>query len=93
MAKRAGTARPGTARRRHGPPGPASEACRAQMGRRAAAGPARWHYSPSEYIVEFSKKCVVVGARTHNLVHKKLKRIHLTSAAAVLLCYMLNSYI
>jgi hypothetical protein len=31
------------------------------------AGPARWHYSPSEYNVEFSKKCVVVGARTHNL--------------------------
>jgi hypothetical protein len=57
------------------------------------AGPARWHYGPSEYIVEFSKKYVVVGARTHNLVHKRLKRIHLTSAAAVLLCYMLNSYI
>jgi hypothetical protein len=34
MAKRAGTARPGTARRRHGP---ASKPCRAQMGRRAAA--------------------------------------------------------
>jgi hypothetical protein len=32
MAKQAGTTR-----RRHGPPGPASEACRAQMGRRAAA--------------------------------------------------------
>jgi hypothetical protein len=56
------------------------------------AGPVRWHYGPSEYIVEFSKKCVVVGAQTHNLVHKRLKRIHLTSAAAVLLCYMLNSY-
>jgi hypothetical protein len=32
-----GPARPGTARGRHGPPGPASEPCRAQMGRRAAA--------------------------------------------------------
>jgi hypothetical protein len=71
------------------------------MGRRDAAaarepvsraGPARWHYDPSEYIVEFSKKCIVVGARTHNLVHERLKRIHLTSAAAVLLYYMLNSY-
>jgi hypothetical protein len=70
------------------------------MGRRAAAAAqarpvslsARWHYGPSKYIVEFSKKCVVVGARTHNLVHKRLKCIHLTSATAVLLCYMLNSY-
>jgi hypothetical protein len=44
------------------------------------------------YIVEFSKKCVVVGAQTHNLMHKRLKHIHLTSATAVLLCYMLNSY-
>jgi hypothetical protein len=56
------------------------------------AGPARWHYGPSEYIVEFSKKCVVVRVRTHNLVSKRLKRIHLTSATAVLLCYMLTSY-
>jgi hypothetical protein len=37
--------------------------------------------------------CVVVGARTHNLVHKRFKRIHLTSAVVVLLCYMLNSYL
>jgi hypothetical protein len=85
MAKRAGTARPGMARHRHGPPDPARE-----PGSRA--GPARWHYGPSEYIVEFIKKCVVVGAQTHNLVHKRLKRIHLTNAAAVLLCYLLNSY-
>jgi hypothetical protein len=31
------TGRHGSTRRRHSPPGPASEACRAQMGRRAAA--------------------------------------------------------
>jgi hypothetical protein len=56
------------------------------------AGPARWHYGSSEYIVEFSKKCVIVGTRIHNLVHKRLKRIHLTNAATILLCYVLNSY-
>ena len=56
------------------------------------AGPARWHYDTSKYIVEFSKKCIVVGAQTHNLVHQRLKCIHLTSADAVLLSYMLNSY-
>jgi hypothetical protein len=43
-------------------------------------------------LLNLAKKCVVVGAQTHNLVHKRLKRIHLTSATAVLLCYMLNSY-
>jgi hypothetical protein len=62
MAKPAGTARRW----------PGYEACRVQIDRRAAtadtarepvsrAGPARW-YDPSKYIVEFSKKCIVVGA-------------------------------
>jgi hypothetical protein len=101
MAKRAGPTRhiAGTARQARlrsvsCPDGPACR-CRGPGTARepvSRAGPARWHYGPSEYIVEFSKKYVVVGARTHNLVHKRLKRIHLTNATAILLCYMLNSY-
>jgi hypothetical protein len=89
-----GTARQARLRSVSCPDGPA---CRCRAPDTACepvsrVGPARWYYGPSEYIVEFSKKCVVVGARTHNLVHKRLKRIHLTSTAAVLLYYILNSY-
>jgi hypothetical protein len=43
-------------------------------------------------LYNLAKKCVVVETQTHNLVYKRLKCIHLASAAAVLLCYMLNSY-
>jgi hypothetical protein len=95
MAKRAGTARQARLRSVPCPDGPTCR-CRGPGTARepvSRAGPARWHYGSSEYIVEFSKKYVVVGAQTHNLVYKRLKRIYLTSAVAVLLCYMLNFYI
>jgi hypothetical protein len=43
-------------------------------------------------LYNLAKKCVVVGAQTHDLMNKRLKHIHLASAATVLLYYMLNSY-
>jgi hypothetical protein len=93
---RPGTARPmvGTARqarlaKRAVPDGPACR-CRGPGTTRQPANrarPARWHYGPSEWY-NLAKKYVVVGVQTHNLVHKRLKRIHLTSATAVFVLYV-----
>jgi hypothetical protein len=78
MVKSAGTARQTRLQSVLCPDGPA---CRCR-------GPGTARESVSR-----AKKSVVMEARTYNLMHKRLKGIHLTSAAAVLLCYMLNSYI
>jgi hypothetical protein len=81
MAKRAGTTR---LAKRAVPDGPACR-CAAQ----ARPGGTMAHLS---ILYNLAKKCVFVGTQTHNPVHKRLKHIHLTSAATILLCYMLNSY-
>ena len=94
MAKRADTARQARLAKRAVPDGPACS-CRGQ------AWPVSLLVVPSRpggtmvylsILYNLAKKYVVIEIQTHNLVHKRLKRIHLTSAAAVLLCYMLNSY-